>query len=75
RRALITFEDRRFYAHPGVDPLAIGRAAVANARAGRVVSGGSTLTMQLARLLRDDPPRTLAEKAREALLALRLGGD
>lgn len=72
RRALITFEDRRFYAHPGVDPLAIGRAAVANARAGRVVSGGSTLTMQLARLLRDDPPRTLAEKAREALLALRL---
>ncbi|MFP1683523.1 penicillin-binding protein 1C [Alloalcanivorax sp. C16-1] len=72
RRALITFEDRRFYAHPGVDPLAIARAAVANARAGRVVSGGSTLTMQLARLLRDDPPRTLAEKAREALLALQL---
>ncbi len=72
RRALITFEDRRFHAHPGVDPLAIGRAAVANLRAGRVVSGGSTLTMQLARLLRADPPRTLAEKAREALLALRL---
>ncbi|TMW14750.1 penicillin-binding protein 1C [Alloalcanivorax gelatiniphagus] len=72
RRALITFEDRRFQFHPGVDPLAIARAAVANARAGRVVSGGSTLTMQLARLLRDDPPRTLAEKAREALLALQL---
>ena len=72
RRALITFEDRRFQFHPGVDPLAIARAAVANARAGRVVSGGSTLTMQLARLLREDPPRTLAEKAREALLALQL---
>ncbi len=55
-----------------MDPVAIARAALANARAGRVVSGGSTLTMQLARLLRDDPPRTLDEKAREALLALRL---
>ena len=74
RRALITFEDRRFLSHPGVDPLAIARAAVANFRAGHVVSGGSTLTMQLARLLRDDPPRTLGEKAREALLALRLEG-
>ena len=72
RRALLAFEDRRFPWHPGVDPVAIARAALANARAGRVVSGGSTLTMQLARLLRDDPPRTLDEKAREALLALRL---
>ncbi|MCG8393289.1 MAG: penicillin-binding protein 1C [Pseudomonadales bacterium] len=71
-QALLRFEDRRFYAHPGVDPLAIGRAAWLNVQAGRVVSGGSTLTMQLARLLRDDPPRTLAEKAREALLALQL---
>ncbi len=72
RQALLTFEDRRFYWHPGIDPLAIGRAALANARAGHVVSGGSTVTMQLARLLRDDPPRTLAEKASEALLAVRL---
>jgi penicillin-binding protein 1C len=72
RRALLSYEDKRFFAHPGVDPLAIARAAWLNARAGRVVSGGSTLTMQLARLLRDDPPRTLPEKAREALLALQL---
>lgn len=72
REALLTFEDRRFRWHPGVDPLALARATVANIRAGRVVSGGSTLTMQLARLLRDDPPRTLWEKAREALLALQL---
>jgi penicillin-binding protein 1C len=72
RRALLSYEDKRFFAHPGVDPLAIARAAWLNARAGRVVSGGSTLTMQLARLLRDDPPRTLPEKAREAVLALQL---
>lgn len=72
RRALLQFEDRRFQWHPGIDPLAIGRAAWMNMKAGRVVSGGSTLTMQLARLLRDDPPRTLSEKAREAALALQL---
>ena len=72
RRALLTFEDRRFEAHPGVDPLAVLRAARDNLAAGRVVSGGSTLTMQLARLLRADPPRTFPEKAREAVLALQL---
>lgn len=72
RQALLAFEDRRFYWHPGVDPLAIVRATLANLRAGKVVSGGSTLTAQLARLLRADPPRTLLEKAREALLALQL---
>ncbi|MZR64178.1 penicillin-binding protein 1C [Alcanivorax sp. DP30] len=72
RQALLNFEDRRFFWHPGIDPLAIGRAAWLNLNAGRVVSGGSTITMQLARLLRDDPPRTLPEKAREAALALQL---
>ncbi|MCK0153817.1 penicillin-binding protein 1C [Alcanivorax sp. S6407] len=72
RLALLEFEDKRFAWHPGIDPLAIGRAAWLNLNAGRVVSGGSTLTMQLARLLRDDPPRTLSEKAREAALALQL---
>ncbi len=72
RKALLDFEDKRFAWHPGIDPLAIGRAAWLNFKAGRVVSGGSTVTMQLARLLRDDPPRTLQEKAREAALALQL---
>jgi len=71
-QALLLFEDKRFYRHPGIDPLAIARAMRLNLEAGRVVSGGSTLSMQLARLLRDDPPRTLTEKAREALLALQL---
>lgn len=72
RTALLTFEDRRFYYHPGIDPIAIARASVSNLRAGRVVSGGSTLTMQLARMLLQDQPRTLRFKAMEALLALKL---
>ena len=70
--AITCFEDRRFYWHPGVDPLALARAAVANLRGGRVVSGGSTLTMQVVRLARKGRPRTFAEKAVEAVLALRL---
>lgn len=72
KTALLTFEDRRFYWHPGVDPIAILRAALANLRAGHIVSGGSTITMQLARMLRDNPPRTYVEKASEARLALSL---
>ena len=70
--AITCFEDRRFYWHPGVDPIALGRAAVSNLRGGRVVSGGSTLTMQVVRLARKGRPRTFAEKAVEAVLALRL---
>ena len=70
--AITCFEDRRFYWHPGVDPLALARAAATNVRSGRVVSGGSTLTMQVVRLARKGRPRTFAEKAVEAVLALRL---
>jgi len=70
-RLILAAEDKRFYHHPGVDPLALFRAAAANLRAGRVVSGGSTLTMQLARLA-DPKPRTLAAKIKEALAALAL---
>jgi penicillin-binding protein 1C len=68
---LIAAEDRRFRLHPGVDPLALGRAALQWMRAGRVVSGGSTLTMQVARLL-EPRPRTLRSKAIEILRALQL---
>ena len=71
RDAFIASEDRRFEWHPGVDPLAILRAAATNLRAGRVVSGASTLTQQLARLL-VPRRRTIAGKAQEALWALRL---
>jgi len=69
---LVRFEDKRFFAHPGVDPLAVARAARQNLRAGRVQSGASTITMQVIRLARKNRPRTFAEKLREAGLALRL---
>jgi penicillin-binding protein 1C len=68
---LLAAEDRRFRWHPGVDPLALGRAALQWARAGRVVSGGSTLTMQAARLL-EPRPRTLRSKLIEIARALQL---
>ncbi len=71
RRALLAVEDRRFWWHPGVDPIAIVRAARANAAAGEVVSGASTVTMQLVRLL-EPRPRTLRSKIIEAFRALHL---
>lgn len=72
RLALEAFEDRRFAHHPGVDPLAVGRAVLTSLRAGEVVSGASTLTMQTVRLARGNPDRTVPEKLWEMLLALRL---
>ena len=68
---LITVEDRRFRYHPGVDPLALVRAAGQWMRAGRVVSGGSTLAMQAARLL-EPRPRTLRTKLIEMARAVQL---
>ncbi|MCK6544544.1 penicillin-binding protein 1C [Myxococcota bacterium] len=69
--ALIRLEDKRFWAHLGVDPIAIVRAAVLNVVRGRVVSGGSTLTMQLVRV-REVRPRSLGSKIVEAFRALQL---
>jgi penicillin-binding protein 1C len=75
-RFLIAYEDQRFAMHPGVDPLAVLRAAGQAAAAGKVVSGASTLTMQTARLL-EPRPRVLASKliemARAVQLEARLG--
>lgn len=68
---LIRTEDRHFWSHPGVNPLALARAALQDARAGRVVSGGSTLTMQAARLL-EPRPRTIRSKAIEIARAMQL---
>lgn len=62
--ALLTYEDRWFYQHPGVNPLALGRAAWQNLSGGRVLSGGSTLSMQVARLL-DPHERSLAGKLKQ----------
>ncbi|HEU4402550.1 MAG TPA: penicillin-binding protein 1C [Candidatus Polarisedimenticolia bacterium] len=70
-QAVLAAEDRRFLLHPGVDPLALARAAWQDLRAGRVVSGASTITMQLAHLL-DPRPRGPRAKVAQILLALRL---
>ncbi|HKP94210.1 MAG TPA: penicillin-binding protein 1C [Fibrobacteria bacterium] len=70
--AAIAYEDRRFRFHPGVDPIAAARAAMANLRAGKVVGGASTLTMQVIRLSRRGKPRSFPEKIAEAFLAARL---
>jgi penicillin-binding protein 1C len=76
--ATLALEDRRFRWHPGVDPLAVGRAALDNLRAGRRLSGASTLAMQVARL-QDPGRRTYLRKATEAatavFLTLRYGRD
>lgn len=70
--ALITFEDKRFYKHPGIDILALGRAFKKNISAGKIISGGSTISMQVIRLSRKGKPRTFLEKAIEIILATRL---
>lgn len=71
QRCIIAFEDRYFEFHPGVNPLAIARAFKQNVAARRIVSGGSTLTMQTIRLSRGEK-RTIGEKLIEAILATRL---
>ena len=68
---LTQFEDRYFRYHWGVNPLAIGRAVFQNIRARRIVSGGSTITMQLIRISRNRD-RTFVEKCYEAILATRV---
>lgn len=69
---LTSYEDKRFFYHPGVDPLSLLRAVKSNVGARRIVSGGSTLTMQLARLARGNRRRTLYEKGVELCWAIYL---
>ena len=71
-QALIQYEDRWFRYHPGVNPVAMGKALVRNIRHGRNLSGGSTLTMQVARLSRGQQPRNVGEKFLETFMALKL---
>jgi penicillin-binding protein 1C len=68
---LLAYEDKRFYSHLGVDPLAAARATLQNLTNGRIVSGASTLTMQAARLLRP-APRGWRAKAAQVFTALQL---
>jgi penicillin-binding protein 1A len=72
--AFLATEDRRFYEHGGVDLRGMLRAALANARSGDIVEGGSTITQQLARNLFLTLEQTYTRKIREALLALWLEG-
>ena len=71
-RCIVAYEDKRFWLHGGVDLLSAARALRQNLARGEVVSGASTLTMQVIRLSRPDAPRTLSEKLYEMVLAERL---
>ncbi len=72
KQCLIHFEDQHFYYHPGVNFLSIAKAFRENIKAGRIVSGASTISMQLVRLSRDNPDRTISQKLSEILMATRL---
>lgn len=71
-KSLLSFEDKRYYYHWGVDPISFVRAMGQNVKARKVVSGGSTITMQVIRMARKGKSRTLIEKLIEAILATRL---
>ena len=70
--AILYFEDEYFHYHPGVNPFSILRAAKQNILEQRIVSGGSTLTMQIIRLSRKGKPRTVFQKTIEIFMSLRL---
>jgi hypothetical protein len=72
RDAVLAAEDRHFFHHPGIDPIAIVRALVTNVRAGERQQGGSTITQQLAKNAFLTPHRTIRRKAEEAVLAVLL---
>ncbi len=69
---ITTFEDKRFFKHPGVDPVSLGRAMVKNIKNKGVVQGGSTITMQVIRLIKKDDKRSIWNKIKESILAVRL---
>ncbi len=69
--AIIQFEDKRYYRHPGFDPVSLARALMQNLEEGEIVSGGSTITMQVVRLSRNRS-RTVFEKCIEIILATRV---
>lgn len=69
---LLAFEDKRFFEHGGVDPRALVRSAAQSLRKGRIVSGGSTLTMQVARLLEEKPTKSVQRKYEQILRSIQL---
>ncbi|WP_409363304.1 penicillin-binding protein 1C [Bradyrhizobium sp. AUGA SZCCT0042] len=71
-KLLLAYEDRRFHSHRGVDPLALGRAALQLMTRGHIVSGGSTITMQLARLMEPRRERSVYAKLRQMVRAIQI---
>ncbi|MEA3058551.1 MAG: penicillin-binding protein, partial [Sphingomonadales bacterium] len=71
-KLLLAYEDRRFWSHGGVDPLALGRAALQLVTRGHIVSGGSTITMQLARLIEPRRERSVYAKLRQMVRAVQI---
>ncbi len=71
-KLLLAFEDKRFYSHSGIDPLALSRAAFQLVTQGHIVSGGSTITMQLARLMEPRRERSVSAKIRQMVRAVEL---
>jgi penicillin-binding protein 1C len=71
-KLLFAYEDHRFYSHNGVDPLALGRAAFQLVTRGHIVSGGSTITMQLARLMEPRRQRSVSAKLRQIVRAVEI---
>ena len=71
-KSLLTFEDQYYYYHPGINPFSLVRALISNIRTGRIVSGGSTVTMQVARIAAGNRKRTYTNKFTEILSALKL---
>jgi penicillin-binding protein 1B len=69
---LLAIEDRRFFSHPGIDPVAVARAVWTNVARGTVIQGGSTITQQLAKNLFYSPQRTFGRKLKESIAALVL---
>ncbi len=71
-QCILKYEDEYFRSHPGINPVSLIRALYRNISEGRIVSGGSTITMQVIRLSRKGRPRTLTQKIIEMILAIRL---
>ena len=69
---ITTFEDKRFFYHPGIDPIAIGRALIKDIKNKETAQGGSTLTMQVIRLSKKDNKRSIWNKIKESILAVRV---
>lgn len=72
KTCIVTFEDEYFYYHPGFNPVSIFKSLKRNLSSGEIKSGGSTITMQLARMMRKNQPRNYYQKMIELLLALRI---